>query len=112
MKSEAPKHPRFSKFCVGIGQGMHSLYSRINVLASGYKFVGVKPLAHDEALAKGVDYFSEFAVIFASGAIIMIEFTRSEKKNTLKSVQAAAKEAKANRVRTILQTYTIACLFK
>lgn len=76
MKKEAPKKPLFSKFCIGIGQGVHTLFSRINVLASGYKFVGVKPLAADEALSKGVEYLSEFLVISASGAIIMIEVGR------------------------------------
>jgi hypothetical protein len=73
MKKEAPKRPRFSKLCVGIGQGVHSMFSRLNVLASGYKFVGVKPLPVDEALVKGVEYLSEFMVISASTTIIMIE---------------------------------------
>jgi len=61
-------------------------------LASGYKFVGVKPLAADEALVKGVEYISEFLVIGASTTIIMIEFTRSENKNAIKAAQAKAKE--------------------
>ena len=43
------------------------------MLASGYKFVGVKPLAADEALSKGVEYLSEFLVITASTSIILIE---------------------------------------
>ena len=73
MKSEAPNYPKFAKLCVSCGQAMHLLYSRVNVLASGHKFVVVKPLAHDEALSKGVEYVSEFMVIMASGSIIVVE---------------------------------------
>lgn len=76
MKSQAPTSPTFSKVCVSIGQLSHSTFTRINVLASGYKFVGVKPLERDDALNKGVDIISEFMVILASGTIIVVEVCR------------------------------------
>lgn len=99
FKAEAPKSPVFSKICAAIGQSVHKLSSRLNVLVSGYKFVGVKPLEHDVALSKGVEYVAEFIVIGASGGIIMIEFSRSEKKNAIKAAKQAAKEAKMQKVR-------------
>ena len=99
FKAEAPKSPLFSKLCSTIGQTVHTLSSRLNVLVSGYKFVGVKPLEYDVALSKGVEYIAEFIVIGASGTIIMIEFTRSEKKNAIKAAKQSAKEMQIDRVR-------------
>lgn len=94
MKSEASKHPTFSSLCANIGQVQHRLMSRINVLTSGYKFVGVKPLEHDVAFARGVELLAEVMVVSISGGIIMVEFWRSEKKAAIKSAQAAEKEAR------------------
>ena len=73
MKSEAAKHPNFTKFCVGVGQGMHQLSAKVNVISSGYKFVGVKSLSEEAALSDGIGYVSEFVVFSVAGVIIVIE---------------------------------------
>ncbi len=73
MKAEASKHPNFSKFCEAIGQFQHVVYSRVNVLASGHKFIGVKPLEFDKALSAGVEAVSEFTVLAISGTFILVE---------------------------------------
>ena len=38
MKTEAGKHPNLSKFCIQIGQTMHQLISRVNVI-SRFNFI-------------------------------------------------------------------------
>ena len=48
IKIEASRHPRFSVYCTSLGQAVHHISSRINILASGYKFFGVKPLPPEE----------------------------------------------------------------
>jgi optic atrophy 3 protein len=93
LKAEAKKYPRFSEFCIYIGQTAHYMGSRINVFTSGYKFVGVKPLAEEVALSDGITYFSEFLLFSIAGGIIVTEYIKGEKKNTLKSEKAAAHEA-------------------
>ena len=61
-------------------------------MTSGYKFVGVKPLADDVALSDGIAYVSEFTLFSIAGGIIVIEYVRGEKKNAEKSAKAAEKE--------------------
>ena len=96
MKAEAPKHLYFSKISIEIGQGilslktlldsinhliliydcikvMHKFTSRINVLASGYKFVGVKPIPEETALKDGIEYIAEWSVFSVAGGIIIFE---------------------------------------
>jgi len=92
LKAEAKKYPRFSLFCSYVGQKAHYWSSRINVMTSGYKFVGVKPLADDVALSDGIAYVSEFTLFSIAGGIIVIEYVRGEKKNAEKSAKAAEKE--------------------
>ena len=53
MKAQADRHPIFSKICVSLGQNMHYITTKINVISSGYKFIGVKPLDHETALKDG-----------------------------------------------------------
>jgi hypothetical protein len=50
LKFEATRSPAFHRAGVYCGQTSHYLSSRINVFASGYKFLGVKPLPKDEAM--------------------------------------------------------------
>ena len=52
---------------------MHKLTSRINVLASGYKFVGVKPIPEETALKDGIEYLAEWSVFSVAGGIIIFE---------------------------------------
>ena len=54
----------------------HQLNARINVIASGYKFKGAKPLVYEEARSQGVDVLSEFMVFVIGGSIIIVEVCR------------------------------------
>lgn len=65
----------------------------MNVLASGYKILGVNPLPEEEALARGINFLSESFVFVVAGSIIIIEYARSEAKSALKAQQAAEAEA-------------------
>lgn len=72
IKVEAPKYATLSKVCVETGQLSHYVYTRLNVLASGLKFVGVRPLETSEALSRGVDVISEASLlVFAAGVMII-----------------------------------------
>jgi hypothetical protein len=44
IKQEAANHPRISKWTIALGQFSHNITARLNVLASGYKLVGVSVL--------------------------------------------------------------------
>ena len=93
MKVEAGTRPQFAEFCVTLGQFYHKINSRINVIASGYKFIGVKPLPTEQALNDGIGYISEMMVISFSATVIVIEYNRSENKNAEKAKKTAEKEA-------------------
>lgn len=41
IKQEAANHPRISRWTIALGQFSHNITARLNVLASGYKLVGV-----------------------------------------------------------------------
>lgn len=92
LKFEASRLPAFYKASVRAGQASHYMSSRINVFASGYKFLGVKPLPVDEALDVGVSYLADGIVIFLGATVIIIEYKRGEAKNAVKAEKAAAKE--------------------
>lgn len=110
IKIEASRHPRFSVYCTSLGQAVHHISSRINILASGYKFFGVKPLPPEEgrvlrmcqyrlstnfcalALNKGVNFLSESIIFGIGGGIIIVEYRRGEQKNLEKAIASAAKE--------------------
>lgn len=93
MKVEARKHPTFTKTCVTIGELSHQITSRMNVLASGYKFLGVSPLEKEEALSKGIDFLSEAFIFCVAGSIIIIEYARSEVKAAQKAKEQAESDA-------------------
>lgn len=67
MKTSAGRHPNLSLLCVWLGETSHQFMSRMNVMASGYKFVGAKPLPAEEALKQGIDVLSEAIVFFVAG---------------------------------------------
>ena len=96
LKFEASRFPTFYAASVKIGQTSHYLQSRVNVLASGYKFLGVKPLPVDEAMEVGVSYLADGIIIFLGATIIIIEYSRNEAKNKIKAEKAAASEAENN----------------
>lgn len=93
IKIEAKKHPMMMNGCVYIGQISHQITSRLNVLASGYKILGIKPLPEEEALARGVNFLSEAFVFLVGGGIIVVEYNRSEEKSAIKAQKEAMKEA-------------------
>lgn len=93
IKIEAKKHPTMNNACVYVGQISHQITSRLNVLASGYKILGIKPLPEEEALARGVNFLSESFVFLVGGGIIVVEYNRSEEKSALKAQKEAMKEA-------------------
>lgn len=92
LKEEAKQHPRFSRICVSMGQVAHRVMSRINVMAKGYKFLGIEPLPEQEAMNKGADLMSEIFIFTVGGGIMAFEYARSEKKSAEKAAAAAKKE--------------------
>ena len=77
FKAQAQKHAKLSLIFEGVGQKMHYVQSRINVFASGYKFVGVKPLPAEQALNDGVGTMSEMLVMSISATIVIYEYQKS-----------------------------------
>ena len=93
MKNESKYYPRLDRTFCGLANAIHYANVRVNVLASGYKFVSLRPLPHDRALAEGVAIFSEGLVLGFSGLVIVVEFKRSALKSAASAAKAAAKEA-------------------
>jgi hypothetical protein len=81
FKAQAQKEPRVAKLFMDVGQRMHYVQSRINVVASGYKFVGVKPLPNDQALNDGAGTMSELLVLSLSATIVIYEYQKSAIKD-------------------------------
>ena len=77
FKAQAQKHAKLALVFEGVGQKMHYVQSRINVFASGYKFVGVKPLPTEQALNDGVGTMSEMLVMSISATIVIYEYQKS-----------------------------------
>jgi len=93
IKAEAGRREIFGMYCERFGQYIHQINSRINVLASGYKFVGAKPLSIEDATKLAADTFSEGFVIFSGACVVIAEFLRSEAKSAKAKEAAALKEA-------------------
>lgn len=72
LKVEAQKRERVGNFVASVGQSIHYVTTRINVFATGYKFIGVKPLPRDDALSEGVTFLSESFLLIIAGSIIII----------------------------------------
>ena len=89
LRTEAEKRPSFFAVSEYIGQATNVLSSRINVYASGYKFLGVKPLPPKDAMELGVSYIADGIIIFLGGGIIITEYLRGEASNAIKAVKAA-----------------------
>jgi len=92
LKVEAAIRPRLREMCESLGNGVHYLYSRINVMASGHKFIGVKPLSPDQALADGISTLSESLVLGFSAVVIVVDYQRSAASNEAKAIKAAAEK--------------------
>lgn len=71
--------------------------SRITVLASGYKFIGVKPLPEEEAMKNGIETITESTILSIAASLVIFEYSRGEKKNQLKAELAAEKEKQVKR---------------
>jgi optic atrophy 3 protein len=88
------KHNEFlSKRCASIGQVIHQVMTRINVVSSGYRFVGVKPLPTEEAIAKGASFMSETIIFGVAGAVTTFEWLRTEDQKAKKEAEKAIKSA-------------------
>ncbi len=99
MKVEAVKHPAtIGKWAEFLGQTAHQIEKRLNVLAAGYKFLGVKPLPQEEALNNGIGFISEGLVISITACIIIIEYKRSADSAAEKAIIAAAEKAESRRL--------------
>jgi hypothetical protein len=94
LKLEAEKNAKFSKFSIAIGQFGHEIVSRINIFASGYRILKIKPLPEEEAQTNGISIISEAVVYLISGTIIIVEYFRGERNNALKLKKQAEKDAK------------------
>ena len=92
MKNESKYYPLLDRSFSGLANAVHYTNVRVNVLASGYKFISLRPLPHDRALAEGVAIFSEGLVLVFSGLVIVVEFNRSAKKSAASAAKAAEKE--------------------
>jgi hypothetical protein len=97
IKNRLRRHPVLSEQVGVMGQGLHQISSRINVVSSGYKFVGAKPLNHEDAVAKGANAISEGFIFFVAATVATFEYFRSENKSALKAQKQAAKEAEEER---------------
>jgi hypothetical protein len=89
LKVEAASRPALREFCEKIGNKVHYIYSRMNVVASGYKFVGVKPLAPEVALNDGISTLSETLVVGFSAFVVIVDYSRSATSNAEKAEKAA-----------------------
>lgn len=65
---------------------------------SRYKFVGVRPLPEEEALAKGANFLSEVFIFSVAGLVITLEVWRSDSQSAQKSAAAKAQEAEKSRI--------------
>ena len=63
-----------------------------------YKFVGVRPLPEEEALAKGANFLSEVFIFSVAGLAITLEVWRSDYQSAQKSAAAKAQEAEKGRI--------------
>ena len=106
FKAQSQKEPRLAKFFMDVGQRMHYVQSRINVIASGYKFVGVKPLPNDQALNDGAGTISELLVLSLSATIVIYEYQKSaikdrDKANALNAEKQAQRFLTEHRFKDI-----------
>ena len=92
FKAQAQKEPRAAAVFMSVGQRMHYVQSRINVFASGYKFVGVKPLPNEQALNDGVGTMSELLVLSLSATIVIYEYQKSAIKDRDKAAALNAEK--------------------
>ena len=89
LKSASATRPRLANFCASIGNSVHYIYSRANVIAAGHKFVGVKPLPAEQAVSDGISTLSEALVLGFSAGAVIIDALRSANSNALKAEKAA-----------------------
>mmetsp|Transcript_2511 Transcript_2511/g.5300 ORF Transcript_2511/g.5300 Transcript_2511/m.5300 type:complete len:262 (+) Transcript_2511:21-806(+) len=88
---DAKRHPTIEKLCVSVGQSFHQVSSRINILASGYRIVGIPPIPHEQALNDGVSIVSDVLVFCVAGTILWYEYNAAEHSAAIKAA-AAQKE--------------------
>lgn len=89
LQTATKTRPRLADFFASCGNAVNYVYSRSNVIAAGHKFVGVKPLPRDQAIADGVSILSETIVVGFSTGVIIIDSMRSSRANAIKAEKAA-----------------------
>ena len=67
-------------------------------MISSYKFVGVKPLPDEEALAKGANFLSELFIFTVAGIVMTLEVWRSDYQNSIKTATTLEKEQEKNKL--------------
>jgi hypothetical protein len=92
MKSKARQWPRLDTTMCWVGNSYHYANVRLNVLASGHRFISCKPLPHDVALKDGVSIFSEGLVLGFSAFVIITETARSTAKANAKAQREEAQK--------------------
>jgi hypothetical protein len=92
LKAAAPKYQRLHNIYVDVGQRVHWITTKMNIIASGHKVLTINPLPEPEALSRGIDFLSEVFVFAFGGTIILVEFFRSEAKNAAKAKQLEEQE--------------------
>lgn len=92
LKEEAKKRETLTVLCKNLGEYYHQGTSRLNLLASGYKVLQVKPLPADEALASGIGILSEGFIFSVAVVVLLVEYYRSERQAAEKSEKAKKKE--------------------
>ena len=80
VKSKAKQFPILDRALYNFGNSYHYAFVRVNVLASGHKFISCRPLPHDQGLKDGTAMFSEGLVLGFSAFVILVETARSQAK--------------------------------
>ncbi|KAJ1430281.1 optic atrophy 3 protein-domain-containing protein [Ochromonadaceae sp. CCMP2298] len=93
LMKQTKSHPLVSRICAIAGEYAHQITSRINIMASGYKVVTVKPLPKEDALNDGVGVISEVLVFSFAGFLVAYEYKITEDEKAMKSAKAAQIEA-------------------
>jgi hypothetical protein len=96
LKNESKYYPWLDRTLCKFANAIHYTNVRVNVLASGYKFVSLRRLPHDKALSDGVSIFSEGLVLGVSGVVILVESARSAAKSEASAKKAIEKEKALN----------------
>mmetsp|Transcript_22266 Transcript_22266/g.37248 ORF Transcript_22266/g.37248 Transcript_22266/m.37248 type:complete len:167 (+) Transcript_22266:99-599(+) len=94
MMKRTKNRPTVQRICEYVGETVHQLTSRLNIVANGYRVVTINPLPKEDALNSGVSIMSEFIVFSFAGTLVTYEYFVSENEKAVKSAKSAEKEQK------------------